>query len=277
MASKKSPDSTALDTSLGQAATQFLLTLSSEDRLKAQQEVYKFVRWYGDKRPLSGFTNPEVANYAEQITSSTTEVPEKLAIIKNFLAYSYKHGMTRKNLAVHLKSKKTPPKSKSSVRRLAHRKVLLTNQGYADLVAELENLKKERPRIVEEIKKAAADKDFRENAPLEAARENQGQIEARIRQLEETLKMAHVSDGQQTDSIEIGFGDTVVLSDVGSGEKVHYTLVDISEANAREGKISIASPMGQALIGRTKGQKIEVKAPAGILHYSIEEIHHRSA
>jgi len=276
MASKKAPDPAPSDTNLGQAATQFLLTLSSDERLKAQQEVYKFVRWYGEKRPLNGLSIPEVANYAEQITSSTTEVPEKLGIIKNFLAYTHKQGMTRKNLAVHLKSKKTPPKSKSPVKRHSHRKVLLTNQGYSELQAELDSLIKERPRISEEIKKAASDKDFRENAPLEAAREHQGHVEARIKQLESTLKMATLMSDQHTDSREISFGDTAVLKDIASGEQVRYTLVDISEANALEGKISVASPMGQALLGCIKGQDIEVKAPAGILHYRIEEIHHRS-
>jgi transcription elongation factor GreA len=277
MASKNVPDSALSDYSLGEAATQFLLTLSSDERLKAQQEVYKFVRWYGEKRPLSGLTIPEVANYADQITSSTTEVPEKLGIIKSFLAYTHKQGMTKKNLAVHLKSKKTPPKSKSSIKRRFHRKVLLTNKGYADLQTELDSLKEERPRIAEELKKAASDKDFRENAPLEAAREHQGHIEARIKQLESTLKMADLVDAQQAGHREISFGDTAVLRDIASGELVRYTLVDISEANAMEGKISVASPMGQALLGCIKGQDIEVRAPAGILHYRIEEILHRSA
>jgi transcription elongation factor GreA len=275
MASKNAPDSAPSNYSLGQVATQFILTLPSEERLRAQQEVYKFVRWYGEKRPLIGLTIPEVANYAEQITFSTTEVVEKLGIIKTFLAYAHKQGLTRTNLAVHLKSKKTPPKSASLLKRRSHRKVLLTSQGYADLKAELTTLKNERPRIVEELQKAASDKDFRENAPLEAAREYQGQLEARIRKLESTLKMAILVDEQQADGREITFGDTVVLRDLASGEQASYTLVDASEANPIEGKISVASPMGQALLGQMKGQNVEVKAPAGILHYQIEDIQHR--
>jgi transcription elongation factor GreA len=87
----------------------------------------------------------------------------------------------------------------------------------------------------------------------------------------------HEVDEQQAVSQEISFGDTVVLRDMALGEQVRYTLVDISEANALEGKISVASPMGQALLGCTEGQNVEVRAPAGILHYRIEEIHHRSA
>jgi transcription elongation factor GreA len=275
MASKNAPDSAPSNYSLGQVATQFILTLPSEERLRAQQEVYKFVRWYGEKRPLIGLTIPEVANYAEQITFSTTEVVEKLGIIKTFLAYAHKQGLTRTNLAVHLKSKKTPPKSASPLKRRSHRKVLLTSQGYADLKAELTTLKNERPRIAEELQKAASDKDFRENAPLEAAREYQGQLEARIRKLESTLKMAILVDEQQAGGREITFGDAVVLRDLASGEQVSYTLVDASEANPIEGKISVVSPMGQALLGRMKGQNVGVKAPAGVLHYQIEDIQHR--
>jgi transcription elongation factor GreA len=275
MSSKNAADSVPPNYSLGQIATQFLLTLPSEERLKAQQEVYKFVRWYGEKRPLAGLTIPEVANYAEQITSSTTEVAEKLGVIKTFLAYAHKQGLTRANLAVHLKSKKTPPKSASILKRHSQRKLLLTSQGYADLKTQLTTLKNARPHIAEELQKAASDKDFRENAPLEAAREHQGQVEARIRKLESTLKMATLVDEQQTSSREITFGDTVLLRDLVSGEQASYTLVDASEANPIECKISVASPMGQALLGQMKGQNIEVKAPAGILHYRIEDIKHR--
>jgi transcription elongation factor GreA len=275
MASKKAADSAPTNYSLGQIATQFLLTLPSEERRGAQQEIYKFVRWYGEKRPLVGLTIPEVANYAEQITSSTIEVVEKLGIIKTFLAYAHKQGLTKTNLAIHLKSKKTPQKSTSILKRHSQRKVLLTSQGYASLKTELTTLKNERPHIAEELQKAASDKDFRENAPLEAAREYQGQVEARIRKLEATLKMATLVDEQQASGREITFGDTIVLRDLATGEQVSYTLVDASEANPIECKISVASPMGRALLGQTKGQNIEVKAPAGILHYRIEDIQHR--
>jgi transcription elongation factor GreA len=272
MAAQNTSGSASTDVSLGQVATQFLLTLPPEGRLKAQQEIYKFVRWYGEKRSLSGLAIPEIANYAEHITSSTTEVAEKLGIIKTLLVYAYKQRLTRTNLAIHLKTKKTSPKSSSG--RHPQKTVLLTTQGYTDLQAEIANLKNERPRIAEELRKAASDKDFRENAPLEAAREYQGQLEARIKKLESTLKMATVMDDQHDSRHEVGIGDTVILRDLASGEVVKYTLVDASEANPVKGKISIVSPMGRALLGRAKGHKVEVKAPAGILHYQIEDMKH---
>lgn len=159
-------DTAPINPNLGQAATQFLLELTPTDRPKAQQEIYKFVRWYGEERRLGELTITEVATYAEQITSSTTEATEKLAVVKNYLTYCYKKKLIKTNLAVHLKSKKTPPKPTHHTRRHHHRTASLTSHGYADLQAEIAALMDERPRIAEELKKAAADKDFRENAPL---------------------------------------------------------------------------------------------------------------
>ena len=130
MPSKNTIDLASSNYSLGEAATQFLLTLSSEERLRAQQEVYKFVRWYGEKRPLSGLAIPEVANYAEQITSSTTEVVEKLGTIKTFLAYAHKQGLTKTNLAVYLKSKKSSLKSSAPLKRSGFRFWLLCLESW---------------------------------------------------------------------------------------------------------------------------------------------------
>ena len=274
MTPRNTPDSAPASSRLGQVATQFLQGLSSEERTRSQQEIHKFVRWYGEERQLSELTIPEVANYAEQTTSTTTEAAEKLGIVKTFLAYGYKQGLTRANLAVHIKVKKTSSKSLHSSKRRSKATVVLTNQGYADLEAELATLKNERPRIAEELRKAAADKDFRENAPLDAVREYQGQMEARIREMESTLRIATLMNKQQAGGVAVAVGDRVVLRDLASGEALDYTLVDAREANPLEGKLSHTSPMGQALLERQRGDKVEVKAPAGILHYQIEDIRH---
>jgi len=276
MTSQDISNITPTSSSLGEIATRFLISLPSSERLKAQQEVYKFVRWYGEKRLLNKLTAPEVANYADQITSSDTESAERLGTIKSFLSYAHKQGLTRTNLAVHLKVKvkKSSSKSSSSPRRSSQETILLTTEGYANLEAELDTLNAERPRIAEEIRKAASDKDIRENAPLEAAREHQGQVEARIRELESTLKVAKIINEKQVDNHKVMMGNKVVLQDLTSGGCVAYTLVDASEANPAKGKISAASPIGQALLGQEKGIEIEVKAPAGITHYQIQDIKH---
>lgn len=260
--------------SLGEAAIQFLATLSPGDREEAQPEVFRFVRWYGSDRFLSEITIPEIANYAEQIAASTPEPLKKLGPVKSFLTYTRKKGLVKVNLAIHLRVRKTPSRLASPSKQLPQTPVLLTRQGYAELEAELAALKQERPRIAEELRRAAADKDFRENAPLEAAREYQGQLEARIRTLESIVESGTVMEEKKVVTSKVNIGDTILLRDLASGEEVRYTLVSPSEANPIAGKVSIASPIGKAIIGREPGETIEVSAPAGILHYQIEDIQH---
>jgi transcription elongation factor GreA len=140
------------------------------------------------------------------------------------------------------------------------------------LESELTSLQNERPRATEEIRKAAADKDFRENSPLEAAREYSGRLEGRIRELEESLKKAIIMDEKQIADHKIKLGDTIVISDITRNEQITYKLVDAREANPIKGKLSIASPIGKALVGKTSGETIKVVAPAGIIPYKIEQI-----
>ena len=139
----------------------------------------------------------------------------------------------------------------------------------------MKGLKGERISVVEDIKLAMADKDFRENAPLDAAKERQGIIEARIRELEAGLAAAQIlsSDGSGP-SYRVEVGNKVTLKDAESGKKVLYTLVDMREANVAAGKISTASPVGQALLERTVGEEVLIKVPKGTLRYVIEKISH---
>lgn len=257
---------------LGEAATQFLAYLPSTEKIKAQPEVFKFVRWYGADRLFSEITIPEIANYAEQVAVSSPEPLKKLEPVKSFLSYARKEGLIKTNLAVHLRVRKVLSRLGSTSKQMTQTPVSLTRQGYTDLETELAVLKQERPRIAEELHRAAADKDFRENAPLDAAREYQGQVEARIRALESILNSATVMDEKKVVASKANIGDTVILRDASSDENIHYTLVSPSEANPLAGKISISSPLGKAMIGREVGETIEVLAPAGVLQYRIEGI-----
>jgi transcription elongation factor GreA len=126
--------------------------------------------------------------------------------------------------------------------------------------------------MADELRKAAADKDFRENAPLAAAREKQGHIEGKILELENTIKRAKVVEVSTESVLRITIGDVVTISDITSAEKINYTLVGSKEANIKQGKISIVSPMGQALFNKQIGDILEVNAPSGILKYKIMEI-----
>ncbi len=260
--------------SLGEAASQFLASLAPEERVMSQQEIYKFVRWFGWERPLAGFTPPEVANYAERLSLSDTSYMKKFELIRAFLLYASKQGWCKSNLAAHFKTKLGKSRLPASTRQGLPGTIPLTQQGYAELEAELVVLKSKRSQAIDEIRRAAADKDFRENAPLEAAREERGQLERRIRELEEALESATIIDEKQKKTHRISIGNSIVLRDVVSGEELRYMIVSPREVNPTKGRISNASPIGRAVIGRVQGEIIEVAAPAGKLRYQIENIEH---
>jgi transcription elongation factor GreA len=259
---------------LGEAASRFLADLSPEEEEMSQQEVYRFVHWYGWERPLAGLTAPEVANYADRLSLSDTNYTKKLELIRAFMVYAKREGWSKSNLAAHLKPKKRQNKFQSLVRQDLPQTISLTQQGYVELGAELATLKRRRLQAIDEMRRAAADKDFSENAPLDAAREQYGHLEGRIRELEEALKSATVIDEKQKVILKVGIGDSVALRDLVSGEELRYVIVNPREVDPTRGKISSASPIGKAIIGRGQGEVVEVEAPAGRLHYQIERVEH---
>ncbi len=262
--------------SLGEVATRFLAALAPGAREASQQEVSRFTRWYGWDKPISQMAVPEVGNYAERVASTGVDVAKVLEPVRTFLTYVKKEGLTAANLGVHLRVKKAAPRSKSRAKikwtaKAATRKTStasLSSQGYAELQTELDNLRKERPHIADGLRLAAADKDFRENAPLDAMREYQGQTESRIRDLEAILESAVVVE-HHTGALEVELGSIIQLRDLASGEDLRYSLVDPTEANLAQGKLSVASPVGQALLGKEPGQVVEVAAPVGTFRYQI--------
>jgi len=258
--------------SLGEAASRFLASLPPEEKNKSQQEVYRFVRWYGWERPLAGLTAPEVANYAERISSSDTDYAKKLEPVRAFLVYAKREGWSKGNMATHLKARKGKARPQAIARHSPHKAISLTQQGYTELAAELAALKVKRVEAIDEMRRAAADKDFRENAPLDAAREQRRQVEGRIREIEETLRSAVIIGIKQETKVKVSVGDSVLLCDLVSGEELLYKLVSPREVDPMAGKISTESPVGRAIIGRHQGDVVEVATPAGRLRYQIKQI-----
>lgn len=258
--------------SLSEAVTMFLATLSPEQKQESQQELNRFVRWYGGERPINELNAREIGNYSDNISAFVTDPVKKLEPVRSFLSYARKKKLIEVSLAPHLRVSKA--KQGRSVRRVSVEiaPASLTSEGYAALESELEALKSERPRIAEQLRHALADKDFRENAPLEAARERQGQIEARIRDLEATLKGSTVIEKEPRTMQTAGVGCRVSLRDLSSGEQLCYTLVSPSEADPARGKLSIASPTGKALLHKEIGAVVEVIAPVGTFRYQIDDI-----
>jgi Transcription elongation factor len=233
---------------------------------KTQAEVHKFIRWLGLHRGVDELSPADIAGYAEHIT------PSEAKPIRSFLAYICKGGFTKVNLASHLRARKASSKVVTP-QQGPQRQATLTTQGYTKLEVELTNLKNRRSAVIEEVRKAAADKDFRENAPLQAAREQKAHLEGRIEELESTLSSARIM-GENQGALRIKMGDTVILYDLSSSKELCYVLVDPREANPTKGKLSVASPLGKALLDKEKGQSVEVAAPAGIFIYRIEGIQH---
>jgi transcription elongation factor GreA len=150
----------------------------------------------------------------------------------------------------------------------------ITARGAEKLKAELQRLKAvDRPAIIQAIKDAREKGDLSENAEYDAARERQGFIEGRIKELEGKLGSLQIIDPASVDSAgRIVFGATVELEDQSSGELVKYQIVGDDEADIKAGLISVSSPIARALIGRTEGDMAQVLAPAGKREYSIVSV-----
>jgi len=151
----------------------------------------------------------------------------------------------------------------------------MTRTGYEKLRGELKRMKsEERPQIVREIEEARAHGDLSENAEYHAAKEKQGLIEGRIRDIEDRLARAQVIDptGQSADKVR--FGLTVDLEDTETGDQVTYTILGEEEADAANGKISVSSPVARALLGKEVGDEVTVQIPRGKREFEILEIRH---
>src|SRR6516225_4537413 len=152
---------------------------------------------------------------------------------------------------------------------MAMEKVPMTIEGFKKLEAELHRLKvEERPRIIQQIADAREHGDLSENAEYHAAKEAQGLNEDKVGR-------AEVIDTSKLSGNKVKFGATVTLEDEDSGDKVKYKIVGEDEADVRDGKISITSPIARALIGKAKGDSAEVTTPRGTRSYEILKIEYK--
>ncbi len=153
----------------------------------------------------------------------------------------------------------------------------MTKEGADRLKEELRRLKQEeRPKVSQEIAEAREHGDLKENAEYHAAREKQGLIEARIRQLEGLLANAQVIDVTKLNANgKVVFGATVHLLNLETDEEVIYKIVGEEEADLAHGKISVTSPIARALIGKEKGDEVTVAAPGGNIDYEIIQVEYR--
>ena len=149
----------------------------------------------------------------------------------------------------------------------------MSQEGYDKLVAELKQLENvELPRVREAIAEARAQGDLSENFEYHAAKREQGRLLSEIRFRQRVLEHARVLDTPRQDTDTIGLLAKVAMTNLGNNAQMSYTIVNPHEANLREGKISIKSPIGQALLHKKVGDVVEVQVPAGVLKLRIESI-----
>lgn len=152
-------------------------------------------------------------------------------------------------------------------------RVPMTIEGHQALEAELHRLKsEERPRIIQAIAEARAHGDLSENAEYHSAKDAQGMNEAKVAELEDKLGRADVVDPTTLSGKSVKFGATVRLVDEDTDEEVTYKVVGDLEADVKEGKVSISSPIARALIGKSVGDSVEVTTPKGSRSYEILKV-----
>ncbi len=156
-------------------------------------------------------------------------------------------------------------------------RVPMTPAGHVALTIELKRLKEVvRHQIVRDIEEARAHGDISENSEFEDAKHRQALTEGRIRELEGKLSASEIIDITRIPASDrVIFGVTVDLEDLTSEDEVTYQIVGTDEANVRDGKISVTSPIGRALVGREVGDEITVRAPGGLRKYVIVDVHYK--
>src|SRR2546426_3522817 len=258
------------EVTLWEAAAQYVDTLKGASRQPALIEVNRFVEWQGRSRLVKQLRGHDIELYAERMGPSNPNSTRRAEQLRAFLLYLKKRDLSEINLAPHLRLRKGGAKIAGTAGQELTM-VELTREGIEALRGELDTLVSQRSGVREEIRKAMLDKDFRENSPLDAAKDKQGHIEARIREVDAMLKRAVVVDSAAL-SGRVRVGAIVQVKNLGNGAVTKYLIVGPTEANAGEGKISSVSPVGKALLDCSAGDEVDISVPAGVLRFKVEAI-----
>jgi transcription elongation factor GreA len=258
------------DLTLSQAISRYLRSVDAADRNLVAQELSRFARWYGGERPIRSIAPGDLERYQDQL-SSTGGNPGRLEPLRQFFVDARQQKLLAQPLATHIRVRRKTG-SRLANETAVLETVELTQAGYDQLQAELQRLETvEQPLAREALQNAYADKDFRENAPYDAAKQHLADLQRRVNDIRAMLGNATIG-AERTTSDRTGMGATVVVRDLDEDEELTFTLVGPGEIDPRNGKISVHSPVGRALSDRRVGETVEVETPAGIAHYRVEQI-----
>lgn len=262
---------------LAKAIAAYVSTLPIPDRESNTRELGRFARWFGGSIPVQQIRPADVGRYQEGQTESTIDVNQRLEPLKAFLTYLKNQKVTKVNLAAHVRLRRANQrKAGRSGADDGPQIVRMTTEGYAALQEELEHLERDvRPKVTQDLSNAFADKDFRENAPYDAAKQQLGQVQGRINDIRAMLAAASIHTSDSDEVVDLGV--TVTLHDIHEDEELAYTVVGPGEVSLRDRKISAQSPVGSALVNHRVGDVVEVRTPAGAVTYRIERIERRKS
>ena len=261
---------------LTEAASQYVKELKKSPHCdeasynKARTEISKLVEWMGPFSKLVDLNPQKIGAYAEDRYAGiiSTEGSKRVQMVKTFLSYLNRQKWVSEPLTAHLRVKKSKATGGAN---LAKSSITLTQEGYDNLTQELKNLREQKTTLSEEIGRALADGDVRENAPLEAARENQAMVSTRILEIENILDRATTTNAVSTQKVIVGTKVTLKMIDQ-DNRILQYQVVEQNEINPLAGKISTSSPVGAAVLNRKVNEEVAVETPRGTLRYRIESI-----
>ncbi len=271
-------------TSVGEANAHFLNSLEAEKAREERAELDRFVEWLGADHPMADLNAEQIGEYLRErfpeafaTDDDPAELDDEMSTVleplRAFLAYASRLAFTEGNLVPALRLREGAGGARGGAGAAAELggAYYVTIEGLEGLERELEDLKARRPEIAEDLRAAMADKDFRENAPLDAARDAQAHLEARIRVIEDQLRHAVIIDPEMKRG-RANVGSTVKVLNLSLDREQTFQLVSPSEVNPASGKISVESPVGLAVINQRPGDEVLVEAPAGQLRLRVLEV-----
>ncbi|MSQ11447.1 MAG: hypothetical protein EXR48_01915 [Dehalococcoidia bacterium] len=258
---------------LESSASHFLQSLPEADEA-VRQEVTSLLRWFGPTSTLAALLPRDVEEYCGVVSAGGgEEASRRLKPVKQFFSFADQEAGNPVALAPHVKLRRTAKPPRGAGPRKPKERVQLTPDGHVRLQERLVWLREQLIAVSGDIQRAAADKDVRENAPLEAARQHQGQLMAQLREITATLENADVlSPLTQVASAKVRMGSRVTLRDLATGTEVAYQIVAPTEVNPLGGRISSVSPVGRAVLDRAVGDEVAVSSPKGTRRYRIAQI-----
>ena len=243
------------------------------------QHLRRFVSWCGPDTRIAAIYPHQIQSYLDQVATSATDPKPCASALRTFFAHASKTGWLDENPATGLRITKRSTKSDPRAAAAQAGNTFISQKRYDELSIELEQHKGEgRERISQLLHAAIKDGDLRENAAYDEAKYQQGMLEARIRELEQTLRTSTITEeetqqadkdsGAATDEgVKIGMRVELELTD--GSETLAYHLVGPSEVDPLEGRISYLSPVGASLLAKRAGDTVDVETPAGSETYRI--------